>query len=101
MSLYLQTDWPGLLKIYGPLGVFCGLAIIFVKVLLNYIKNQHREHVQVLQGQAEDARKERDYSRQLRELEVNKFIDSLKLRDEKMERGFDEVVRALQDTRRK
>jgi hypothetical protein len=96
-----ESEWSSILKIYGPLGLFCGLGIVFVKVLLMYIKKQHEAHVEVLKGQADDARKERDYSRQLRELEVNKFIDSLKLRDEKMERGFDEVVRALQDVKHK
>lgn len=110
--LLTQIDWTPILKIYGPLGVFCAIAILLVTRLLKYIQKQHEDHIKVTQvlvedtrtaaqALADDARKERDYSRQLREQEVNKFIESLKFRDEKMERGFDEVVRALQETRRK
>lgn len=105
-ALQSTPDWSSVLKIYGPLGVGCVLAIALVKVLLNYIRKQHEEHVEVLEKAktdqvaalekvVTDARTERDYVRVLREKEVDKFIDSLKLRDEKMERGFDEVVRSL------
>lgn len=102
MLLFIQnTDWSSVAKIYGPLGIFCLIAVILVwKGLLPYIKSQHKEHVAALQATIQDARNERDYSRQLREKEVDKFLGSLKLRDEKMEKGFDEIVRALQDTRR-
>lgn len=107
-----QIDWSPVLKIYGPLGLFCAIAIVLVTRLFKYIQKQHEEHIAATQMLAEetqkaaqalvdDARKERDYSRQLREQEVNKFLESLRFRDEKMERGFDEVVRTLQDTRRK
>jgi hypothetical protein len=99
--VFAQIDWSPLLKIYGPLGLFCAIAILLVSRLLKYIQKQHDEHVEAVQGIAEDARKERDYSRQLREQEVNRFIESLRFRDEKMERGFDEIVRALQESRRK
>ena len=84
----LQLDWDALLKIYGPLGVGCAIAIVLVKVLLNYIKKQHESNL-------EDARKERDYARQLRERETEKFLESLRMRDEKMERGFSEIIIAL------
>lgn len=108
----MQTDWTPILKIYGPLGLFCSVAILLVARLLLYIQKQHEEHIKAAHALAEettkaaqtladDARKERDYVRQLREQEVNKFLESLRFRDEKMERGFDEVVRALQNTRHK
>lgn len=99
--LLTQIDWTPILKTYGPLGLFCAAAILLVVRLLKYIQRQHEEHIQAAQALAEDARKERDYVRQLREQEVSKFLESLKFRDEKMERGFDEVVRTLQETRRK
>jgi|SRR6185369_10820922 len=110
--LLTQIDWSPLLKVYGPLGLFCAVAILLVSRLLTYIQKQHKEHIEVTkalaeetrqaaQSLADDARKERDYVRQLREQEVNRFLESLKLRDEKMERGFDEIVRVLQETRRK
>lgn len=96
-----QIDWSPLLKIYGPLGLFCAIAILLVTRLLKYIQKQHDEHIQVSQALTDDARKERDYVRQAREQEVDKFLESLRFRDEKMEKGFDEIVRALQDSRRK
>ena len=110
--LLTQIDWSPVLKVYGPLGVFCAIGILLVSRLLKYIQKQHEDHIQVTQALAEetrraaqaladDARKERDYGRELREQELNRFIESLRFRDEKMERGFDEVVRALQETRRK
>jgi hypothetical protein len=112
MIALIQSDWPTVLKTFGPLGLGCLLAIGLVKALLDYIRRQHEAHAKALQDAkieqvaalekvVDDARKERDYSRQLREMEVNKFIDSLRFRDEKMERGFDEVVRALQDVKSK
>lgn len=110
--LLTQIDWAPVLKIYGPLGVFCAAAILLAVRLLKYIQKQHEDHIRITQALADetrkaaqaltdDARKERDYSRELREQEVDKFLESLRLRDEKMERGFDEIVRALQDARRK
>jgi hypothetical protein len=107
-----QMDWAPLLKIYGPLGLGCALAIFLVARLLKYIQKQHEQHIAVTaalaeetrkaaQSLADDARKERDYSRQLREQEVNKFLESLRFRDEKMERGFDEIVRVLRESRGK
>jgi len=102
MLLFIQsTDWASVAKVYGPLGVFCLIAVILVwKGLLPYIKSQHEAQVAALQATIQDARNERDYSRQLREKEVDRFLESLKLRDERMENGFDEIVRALQDTRK-
>lgn len=113
MFMLQSTDWPAIAKIYGPLGLISLVVIALVwKGLLPYIKKQHEEHVESLEtakteqvsaltSVIDDARKERDYTRLLREKEVDKFIDSLRLRDEKMERGFNEIVRALQETRHK
>lgn len=108
----IQIDWGLFVKTYGAWGVVFVLAVIVGRSLANYIKKQHEEHLSAQEKSAEqhsaalheqivEAREERDYSRQLREQEANKFLDSLRLRDEKMERGFDEVVQAIRDTRRK
>lgn len=95
-------EWREIGRIYGPLGVMCFLfALLIWKGLLPYIKKQHEEHVAALQSTVDDSRKERDYNRTLREKEVDKFLTSLEFRDEKMERGFNEVVRVLQDIQRK
>lgn len=48
-------------------------------------------------GTIEDARKERDYMRQQREREATAFVESMKHRDELMEKGFDEVLRELRN----
>lgn len=98
LDIILQADWESVAKIWGPLGVGCFLLILFVwRGLLPYIKKQQEDNKQILTSTIEDARKERDFVRQLREVEVDKFLNSLKLRDEKMERGFQEVVHALRD----
>lgn len=113
MLSQIPSDAWEIAKAYGVIGIVALVLILVVwKGLLPYIKKQHEEHLSTLkatheesikahQAIVEDARRERDYVRLLHEKEVDKFLDSLKLRDEKMERGFDEVVRALQDTRRK
>lgn len=107
-----QIDWGPVIKVYGAWGVVFAIAVLLGRALLKYIQKQHELHInaaqaladeakKAAQAVADDARKERDYTRTLREQEVNKFLESLKLRDEKMEKGFDEIVRVLQESRRK
>ena len=92
----MDVDWTAIAKIYGPLGVFAVVTILLVwKKLLPYIERQHKEHIAALQATIEDAREERDIARKLRERETQKFIDSLRIRDEKMERGFSELIVAI------
>lgn len=89
-------DWTAIAKIYGPLGVFAVVAIVLIwKKLLPYIERQHQEHIQALQSTIEDAREERDLARKLSERQTQKFIESLRMRDEKMERGFSELIVAI------
>ena len=113
MIIQIPSDAWDIAKASGVIGIVAFvLGLLVWKGLLPYIKKQHEEHLATLKAShdesikahkeiIEDARKERDYVRLLHQKEVDKFLDSLKLRDEKMERGFDEVVRVLQDSRRK
>lgn len=101
--MFAQIDWSPILKIYGPLGVGCALAIILVRALLSYIKRQHDEHAKALHEQTVEARAERDYGRQAREREAAAFISTLKDQGELIKEGFDEVLQELRvrDSRRK
>lgn len=45
-----------------------------------------------------DARKDRDAARALNEAQASRFLDSLKKRDEIMEKGFDEILREIRDS---
>lgn len=91
--LYLEpSTWESLLKIYGPLGLIAfGLGLLIWKKLLPYIEKQQADNRAILTSALEDARKERDLMRQLREKEVERFLESLKYRDEQ----FKSVAEAI------
>lgn len=101
MAIAFQgLDWTAVAKIYGPLGVTCLLLVLAVwKILLPWIQKQQATAEANLKEQIQEARSERDYVRQMREAEVNKFLDSLKLRDEKMERALNGVAEAIRGKR--
>lgn len=92
MILFLQTqiDWSSIGKTWGPLGVVFVIAVIGIVAGARLVKS-------LILGTIEDARKERDYMRQQREREATAFVDSMKHRDELMEKGFDEVLRELRN----
>lgn len=81
-----------LLKIYGPLGLIVfGLAVFIWKKLLPKIEQREAEYRSMMQSVVDDARKERDLSRQTREREVDKFLDSLRYRDEQFKTIADAI----------
>ena len=94
---------------YGPLGVVClALALSNWKGLLPYIKKQADDNKEILLKQNEgnkeillsvvdDARKERDYSRTLREREVERFLESSRLRDQAMKEALEGVAEAIRE----
>lgn len=85
-----------LLKLYGPLGLIVfGLALVVWKKLLPKIDQRETEYRAMMISVVEDARKERDLSRQAREREVDKFIESLKFRDQE----FKSVADAISERR--
>lgn len=93
MLIYIQqTPWSEVAKTWGPLGIGFVFAIVLTAALLRLGKH-------LLTTTIDDARKERDYMRQMRERELERFIESLKLRDELMKDGFDEVLREIRNHR--
>jgi len=90
----MEVNVESLLKLYGPLGLIVGLLILFIwKVLLPKIEQQQSENRTILTSALEDARNERDLMRQLREKEVDKFLESLRYRDDKFEAIAEAVLR--------
>lgn len=91
------SSWEALLKIYGPLGLIAfGLGVLIWKKLIPYIEKQQADNHAILASALEDARKERDLMRQLREKEVERFLESLRYRDEQ----FRQVVEAINSVKR-
>ena len=100
MLFLFQTEWPELIKTVGyPTAILIVFGLVVKFGVWPWFKQQLAEKDAALKNAIEDARSERDYMRQLREKEVQEFIDSLRLRDEKMERGFNEIVIALRESK--
>ena len=90
----LQINWELVAKTWGPLGIGFVLLLVLIVGGAKWFKS-------TLIGSLDDARKERDYMRQQREREADKFIESLRYRDEIMRKGFDEILSEMRATRRK
>lgn len=90
----LQSEWESILKTAGPLGVIFLLAIMGIVGAAKWFKS-------LMEGALADARKERDAARAQNETQASKFLESLKIRDEIQEKGFDEILRELRNPRRK
>lgn len=96
----MDVNLESLLKVWGPLGLFVGVLLLLIwKVLIPYIKQQQVDNRETLTSALEDARKERDLMRQLREKEVDKFLESLKYRDEQF-KSVAEAISGKRQTRR-
>jgi F0F1-type ATP synthase membrane subunit b/b' len=92
----VEINLDTLLKLYGPLGLIVfGLAVFVWKKLLPKIDQREAEYRAMMTSVVDDARKERDLSRQAREKEVDKFIESLKFRDQE----FRSVANAISGKR--
>lgn len=92
-----MNEWEPLLKLWGPFGVIViGLIVFIWKKLLPEQEKQRAEYKAALDSALDDARKERDYARQQREKEVDKFLDSLRYRDQE----FKVVADAISERRR-
>jgi uncharacterized protein YecA (UPF0149 family) len=92
----MEINLESLLKLYGPLGLIVGILILVIwKKLIPYIEKLQTENRTALTSALDDARKERDLMRTLREKEVEKFLESLRYRDEQ----FKAVADAISDKR--
>lgn len=90
----MQADYEPLLKLYGPLGVIFLLAVAGIVGAARWFKS-------MMETTLTDARKERDAARSSLEAQANRFLESLKVRDDIQEKGFDEILRELRSPRRK
>jgi len=92
----IQVDWDAVGRIWGPLGV---VFVVFILAFIGLIKLGQK----LLTETIADARKERDTANARSERQAEKFIESLRIRDELMGRGFDEVLREIRgnNSRRK
>lgn len=94
MSIQAPIDWTQIGQIWGPLGIGFVLLLIFIVAGARWFKS-------TMEGTLADARKERDAMRQQVETQATKFLESLKIRDDIQEKGFDEILRELRTPRRK
>jgi len=92
----MEINGESLIKFYGPLGlIIFGLGIFVWKWLLPRLDKRDEEYRLAINAALSDARAERDYMRQQREKEVDKFLDSLKYRDEQ----FKSIADAISERR--
>lgn len=94
MITQTQIDWTQIGQVWGPLGIGFVLLLIFIVAGARWFKS-------TMEGTLADARRERDAMRATVETQANKFLDSLKIRDDIQEKGFDEILRELRGPRRK
>lgn len=87
-------DWDSIGRLWGPLGVG---FVLFILLALGLFRAGHK----LLNETIEDARKERDSANARSERQADKFLESLKVRDDLMKDGFDEVLREIRSTRQK
>lgn len=93
----METNLDWLLKVGGPLGFVCGLLLLYYwKVALPEQRRLQDEYKNALTSALDDARKDRDATRALREKEVDKFLESLRYRDEQ----FTKVADAINSVKR-
>lgn len=96
MDLTIET----LLKFYGPLGLIIAILLLAIwKWLIPRMDKREEEYRTVLTAALDDARKERDAARQLREKEVDKFLESLRYRDEQFKSVADAISERRQPRR--
>jgi hypothetical protein len=91
MALQAQIDWTQVGQVWGPLGILAVLFLVLVVAGAKWFKS-------TMDTTLADARKDRDAARQANETQANRFLESLKIRDDIQEKGFDEILRELRNT---
>jgi hypothetical protein len=90
------SEWEPLIKLWGPFGlIVVGLILFIWKKLLPDQEKQRAEYQTALNSALDDARRERDYARQQREKEVDKFIQSL----DTISRRFESITSDIAEKR--
>lgn len=88
----MEVSTEAILKLWGPFGIIVvGLVVFIWKKLLPDLEKQQQAYREVLTSALDDARKERDQERALRQQELNRYMESLKYRDDR----FKEVADAI------
>lgn len=88
----METNLDWLLKVGGPLGFVVGLLLLYYwKVALPEQRRLQEEYKSALTSALDDARKDRDAMRSLREKEVERFLESLRYRDEQFKSVADAI----------
>lgn len=96
----MDATTESILKLWGPFGIIVvGLVIFIWKKLLPDQEKQQAAYREVLTNALDDARKERDQERTLRQQELNRYMDSMRYRDEQFKEVVD-AINALKPPRR-
>lgn len=94
MALQTSIDWAEAGRVWGPLGIGFILLLVLIVAGAKWFKS-------TMETTLADARKERDAARAANEAQASRFLESLRIRDEIQEKGFDEILRELRNPRRK
>lgn len=95
----MEISGEAVLKLWGPFGVIViGLTAFIWKKLLPDLEKQQAAYRDVLTTALADARKERDQERLLRQQELNRYMESMKFRDEQFKDVAD-AINALKPRR--
>lgn len=86
-----QIDWVELWRTGGLPSVIAILAVVGIVAGARWFKS-------TMESTLADARKERDAARTANEAQANRFMESLRIRDEIQEKGFDEILRELRSS---
>lgn len=88
----MEISGEAILKLWGPFGIIvAGLTAFIWKRLLPDLEKQQQAYREVLTSALDDARKERDQERLLRQQELSRYMESMRYRDEQ----FKEVAEAI------
>lgn len=102
LALATQVDWVDVWRSGGLQGVIAILAVVGIVAGAKWFKS-------MMETTLADARKERDAARLANEAQAtanrvavetqaSRFLESLKIRDDIQEKGFDEILRELRST---
>lgn len=96
----MEITGEAILKLWGPFGIIViGLTAFIWKKLLPDLEKQQAAYREVLTSALDDARKERDQERLLRQQELNRYMESMKYRDEQFKEVAD-AINSLKPSRR-
>ena len=97
----MDATTESILKLWGPFGlIVVGLVLFIWKKLLPDLEKREAAYREVLTSALDDARKERDQERKMREAELSRYMESMKYRDEQF-KPLAEAINANRPRREK